>query len=229
MKEKILALLKTKFPGVPDATLDRIATKKGETVTDESQVQTIVDGINYGDLLNSEVDHRVTSATRTAVQNYEKKHSLKDGKPVSQNPPKPDEVQLPEDAPAWAVQMFGTMQKRNEELERKLTGFEQSKTTETLQQTVTGRLLGEFKNEKDQKLLNSWLKGRTIDINSDADIDTVITSLKTGFAEHKQELVSAGIVIDPPVQGGNPPAAKVEDDIKWWAESKKQSSQTKND
>ena len=37
MKEKLLALLKTKFVGVDDAILDRIATKKAENVTDEAQ------------------------------------------------------------------------------------------------------------------------------------------------------------------------------------------------
>ena len=39
MKEKILALLKTKFPGVDEATLSRIAEKKAVGVTDESQLQ----------------------------------------------------------------------------------------------------------------------------------------------------------------------------------------------
>ena len=230
MKEKLLALLKTKFAGVPDATLDRIATKKAETVTDENQLQTIADGVTYGEILQSEVDNRVTSATKSAISNYEKKHSLKDGKPVTQDPPKKDEPKLPDDAPAWAKEMFGTMQKKNSELEKQLSGFKQSKTTETLQQTVNDRLLKEVTGEKDQKLLKSWLKGRTIDINSEDEVDTVVSSLKDGFTGFKQDVTNAGVQIDPPSGGQETPTSeKVSEEMKEWAESKKQSSESKND
>lgn len=82
MKEKILALLKTKFPGVDEATLIRIAEKKANGVTDESQLQTIVDGASFQDVLNSYGDFRANTAVTSAVSNYEKKHGLKDGKPI---------------------------------------------------------------------------------------------------------------------------------------------------
>ena len=53
MKEKLLALLQTKFPGVDNAILDRIATKKSENVTDEAQLPTIAEGIGFQDVLTS--------------------------------------------------------------------------------------------------------------------------------------------------------------------------------
>lgn len=80
MKEKILALLKTKFPGVDEATLSRIAEKKAVGVTDESQLQTIADGVGFQDVLNSYGDFRANTAVTSAVSNYEKKLGLKDGK-----------------------------------------------------------------------------------------------------------------------------------------------------
>ena len=80
--EQILAGLKTKFQGVEDATLQRIASKKAEGVTDESKVNSIVEGISFQDVLTSYGDYRADGAQKTAVANYEKKHNIKDGKPI---------------------------------------------------------------------------------------------------------------------------------------------------
>lgn len=83
MKKKLLDALKTKFSGVSEAILDRIATKKAEGVTDESQITAIVDGINFQDVLTSYGDYRANEANVSSVRNYEEKHGLKDGKPVA--------------------------------------------------------------------------------------------------------------------------------------------------
>lgn len=98
--EQILAGLKTKFQGVEDATLQRMASKKAEGVTDESKVNSIVEGISFQDVLTSYGDYRADGAQKTAVSNYEKKHNIKDGKPIEepkpQDPPtdpKPNESQ----------------------------------------------------------------------------------------------------------------------------------------
>lgn len=80
--EQILAGLHQKFTGVDTAILTRIATKKAEGVTDETKVNSIVEGISFSDVLNSYGDFRAGDASKTAVTNYEKKHNLKDGKPV---------------------------------------------------------------------------------------------------------------------------------------------------
>ena len=80
--EQILAGLQQKFAGVDTAILTRIATKKAEGVTDETKVNSIVEGIGFSDVLNSYGDFRAGDASKTAVSNYEKKHNLKDGKPI---------------------------------------------------------------------------------------------------------------------------------------------------
>ena len=92
--EQILAGLQQKFAGADIATLTRIATKKAEGVTDETKVNSIVEGISFSDVLNNYGDFRAGQAQVSAVTNYEKKHGLKDGKPVENpkpDPPKPDE------------------------------------------------------------------------------------------------------------------------------------------
>ena len=56
--EQILAGLQQKFAGVDTAILTRIATKKAEGVTDETKVNSIIEGINFSDVLNSYGDFR---------------------------------------------------------------------------------------------------------------------------------------------------------------------------
>lgn len=91
MKKKLLDALRTKFAGVSEVILERIANKKAENVTDESQITAIVDGISFQDVLTSYGDYRANEATTSSVSNYEEKHGLKDGKPVKPNEePKPD-------------------------------------------------------------------------------------------------------------------------------------------
>ena len=111
--EQILAGLKTKFQGVEDATLQRIANKKAEGVTDESKVNSIVEGITFQDVLNSYGDYRADGAQKTAIRNYEQKHNIKDGKPVEE--PKPQEphktdpnTSEPQDLAAQIAAALGT-------------------------------------------------------------------------------------------------------------------------
>lgn len=95
--EQILAGLQQKFTGVDTAILTRIATKKAEGVTDETKVDSIIEGISFSDVLNSYGDFRAGDASKTAVTNYEKKHNLKDGKPVENPNPIPTPNPKPED------------------------------------------------------------------------------------------------------------------------------------
>jgi len=84
--EQILAKLQTKFQGADAATLQRIATKKSEGVTDESKVDEIIGSISFLDVMNNYGDFRANGASVTAKKNaiadYEKQYGLKDGKPL---------------------------------------------------------------------------------------------------------------------------------------------------
>ncbi len=84
--EQILAGLQTKFQGVDIATLQRIASKKAEGVTDESKVKDIVESVTFSDVLTNYGDFRANGASQTAKKNaiadYEREHGLKDGKPI---------------------------------------------------------------------------------------------------------------------------------------------------
>lgn len=98
--EQILAGLQQKFAGVDTATLTRIATKKAEGVTDETKVTSIVEGISFQDVMQNYGDFRAGQAQTSAVSNYEKKHGLKDGKPIENpkpEPPKPNDPPKPQE------------------------------------------------------------------------------------------------------------------------------------
>ena len=149
MKEKLLALLVAKFAGVPEATLERIATKKAGSVTDESQLQSIVDGIDYGQIVQSEVDSKITDANKKAIQNYETAHKLKDGKPVKDQEPGKDPDPNKDDIAAIVAAAVKTAV---EPLNQKLSAFEGQKTTETRLQQLEGKLKDVPETFKAQKL-----------------------------------------------------------------------------
>ena len=168
----ILAALQTKFPGVDAAILSRIATKKAEGVTDESKVDSIVEGISFADVLNSYGDYRAGQAQSSAVTNYEKKHGLKDGKPIEPNPepknqPKPDEKK--EDVPAWAQALIDS----NKGLNEKIAKMEADKQKATRNEQVLAKA-------KEYGIPANYAKRCAI--KEDEDLDAYFKDLKQEFA-----------------------------------------------
>lgn len=193
MKEKILALLKTKFPGVDEATLSRIAEKKATGVTDESQLQTIADGVSFPDVLNSYGDFRANTAVTSAVSNYEKRHGLKDGKPVENPNPQPTPQPAPQPAPQddMATIIANAVSAVVKPLSDKLAQFETEKSQATRQEQV----MAKAKEYGIPEIL-----AKRYSIPDDADLDTY-------FKDVKQELANVGF------QGVTPPEsaeAKIE-------------------
>lgn len=171
MKEKILAAIQTKFPGVEVAILSRIAEKKASGVTDESQIPTIVEGISFQDVLTSYGDFRAGDATTSAVRNYEKKHNLKDGKPVAPEDPKPDPKpqEKTDDVPAWAQSLIDS----NKVLAEKLAGYEAEKA----KQERFAQILSKAKEYGIPENLVPMLN-----VADDADLDVYMNEAKQTFA-----------------------------------------------
>ncbi|WP_300701310.1 hypothetical protein [Bacteroides sp.] len=178
--EQILAGLQTKFSGVDTATLTRIATKKAEGVTDASQVNSIVEGISFTDVVNNYGDFRANSAVTSAVSNYEKKHGLKDGKPIENpNPnPNPNPVQ-----PDMAKMIADAVKAAVEPLSTELAGFKQKEA-----QTVRGAQIQA--KAKEYGIPESQAKRYSVP--EDADLDTY-------FKDVAQELKNEGFAgVVPP-------------------------------
>lgn len=170
MDKKLLELLKTKFSGVDDSILSRIAEKKADGVTDEGQLQPIVDGISFSDVLNSYGDYRANGATLSAVQNYEKKHGIKDGKPVG----KPIEEPKPkEDEPDIASIVAKAVSEAVKPFSEKITSFENEKQAALRKSDILSKA-------KEYGIPESYAKRCAI--KDDEDLDVYFKDLKQDFA-----------------------------------------------
>ena len=172
--EQILAGLQQKFAGVDTATLTRIATKKAEGVTDETKVNSIVEGISFQDVLTSYGDFRAGDARITAVANYEKKHNLKDGKPIENPEEKKDEKKddKKDEVPSWAQALIDS----NKSLSEKLTAYEAEKAQAQRNSQISAVA-------KKYGIPEFMLKDRNIPENTDLD---------TYFKDMKQDMSNSG-------------------------------------
>lgn len=187
--EQILAGLRTKFQGADDATLQRMASKKAEGVTDESKVNSIVEGISFQDVLTSYGDYRADGAQKTAVSNYEKKHNIKDGKPIEE--PKPqDPLPTPtpqtnptEQVPAWAQSLIDS----NKTLSEKLAAMDAKTKADERNQQIAAVA-------KSFGIPEFAYKGKQI--ADDADLNQYFTDLK-------QEMQNSGFQFAKSPEEGN--------------------------
>lgn len=184
IQELILTGLQQKFTGVDTAILTRIATKKAEGVTDETKVNSIVEGISFSDVLNSYGDFRAGDATRTSVLNYEKRHNLKDGKPIENPNPNPNPNPKPEDkTDDMATIIANAVNAAVKPLSDKLAQFETEKLQATRQEQIMAKA-------KEYGIPETFAKRYAIP--DDADLDTY-------FKDAKQELANVGFSgVTPP-------------------------------
>ena len=184
IQELILAGLQTKFAGVDAAILTRIATKKAEGVTDESKVPTIVEGVSFSDVLINYGDFRAGDASFKSVQNYEKKHNLKDGKPIetttTTTTTKTEEKK--DDVPAWAQALIDS----NKSLLTEVSTLKQEKLQATRQEQILAKA-------KEYGIPETFAKRYAVP--EDADLDTY-------FKDVAQELKNEGFAgVIPPESG----------------------------
>ena len=170
--EQILAGLQQKFTGVDTAILTRIATKKAEGVTDETKVNSIVEGIGFSDMLNSYGDFRAGDASKTAVTNYEKRHNLKDGKPV-ETTTTTTQQQTTEQQPDMAKIIADAVSAAVKPLSDKITQFETEKSQATRQEQILAKA-------KEYGIPENYAKRCAI--KDDEDLDAYFKDLKQEFA-----------------------------------------------
>ena len=182
--EQIFAGLQTKFSGVDAAILTRIATKKAEGVTDASQVPTIVGGISFSDVLTNYGDFRAGDASFKSVQTYEKKHNLKDGKPIENPNPNPTPQLNPNpDQPDMAKIIADAVSAAVKPLSDELAQFKSEKSQATRQEQILAKA-------KEYGIPESQAKRYAVP--EDADLDTY-------FKDAAQELKNEGFAgVIPP-------------------------------
>ena len=194
IKRFILDSLKTKFAGIDEKVLSRIAATAVKTVKNEEEAKTYVEELTLQQVIDSYSDSRVTDAKEKAIKSYEEKYGLKDGKPADPDEEtgsegnedgkggtnagngKVDKTESNtgnEDVPAWAKALIQS----NNALKEELSAMKAGKVADTRKATLDALLknapektkaayLKNFNRMqfKDDADFNEWIEEITPDI-----------------------------------------------------------------
>jgi len=201
MKEKILAFLKTKLPGVQENYLSGVAEHYAKTVTEESQIETtfsdgVIDFLKVNAaFLQTEGDKRASEAADTALKNYRKKHGLdENGKPIGK--PKEKDKDVDPDEPAWFKSYREAKDAELAEVKTKLEAQEKEKARTALIDKVKS-------HDKLKNIPASFLKGRNLVPESEDAIDQLVASVEADYTAFKQDMAEQGVMISVPPVGGS--------------------------
>lgn len=214
MRDKILAQLITKFPGVSKKILGLVADKLATKATEESQIQGAIAGLDelpititeFGQLLQQDGDARVTEA-------------LKKVKPPKKEAATGDNDDDPKDEPAAGS--TAALAKQIADLTKLVQGVVQKDTQKTLTEQLHAKLT-------EKKIPLHMAKGRVIE--KAEDLDTTVAEIETNFAELKQELANQGFgSVTTPAGGvssvGTAGAKAADADIDAWSKAGKATKQ----
>lgn len=205
MKEKILQFLKTKLPGVQNNFLEGAASQLANTITDEAQIETVcnaglIASLQYSSqFAQTEGDRRATAATQTAVQNYEQKFNLKDGKSIQPDPTHKGPVVDPS-MPEWAKSLVES----NKQLQEKINSYEKKGSSDVWGKAVRDKVSAKF---KDSKIPVPEFAFRGLSLESEADIDKAVEQVSGEFEKYQQDLVNNKVIVDAPKSSGATPDA----------------------
>jgi hypothetical protein len=186
MKEKLLQALKTKYSnlGFSEKTMEQVSEYLGQTVTEDTGIEPAINGAEL--LLKAfqgDIDKRVTEAV-TKVKGEQRK-----AEPSTQTQQKDRDQQ--DEVPSWAK---GILQR--------LDAFEAKESQ--------AKLTGILRQKLAEKVPESFLRGRTITINSEADIDKLATEIEADFTATKQEMINQGVFVELPKKPQTPGQEGVE-------------------
>lgn len=195
IRDEIFALLKTKFEGVDDATIGRVADKLAKTATDASAA---VDGCTFAQVLEMYGDSRATEASLSAVRNYERKHGLKDGKAIEVL----KQAQNENNGGGEVAELLRELKSQNELLKARLDGIEAKEITKTRMGEI-GKIV-----EKLPEVLRKPYGRISVDGMSEEDY----TSLKNEISAEVEQLAQAqkanGAVFQQPKFVSGPASTK---------------------
>lgn len=186
MKEKLLALLQSKFAGVRKDGLNQLATIMALTVTTDEEATSAVDKLteqSVGQFVTDwrkDVDSEISKANKTYEDGLKKKYDFKEkGIP---NPPTPP-TELNADAIAAIVQ------KAIEPFASELNSIKTNKVVETRKQLLTKEL-----EVLDEGFRTPYLNAfDRMNFNDDEDFNAHLSNVKTEVAKIQQSLIDKGL------------------------------------
>lgn len=186
MKEKLLALLQTKFAGVRKDGLNQLATVMALTVTTEEEATSAVDKLteqSVGQFVTDwrkDVDSEISKANKTYEDGLRKKYDFKEkGNP---NPPT-SSTELNAEAIAAIVQ------KAIEPFASELNSIKTTKVVETRKQLLAKELEG-----LDEGFRTPYLSAfDRMNFKDDDDFNAHLTNVKAEVAKIQQSLIDKGL------------------------------------
>ena len=208
MRAKILVELRKKFPGLSVEFLGLLAIKLESKVTEESQIEGVVTGLDNLPIpvtelaaeFQKEGDRRVTAAEKK----WKTENPPKDPKPDPTDPPADPK---PGDANALLM-------KELKELRNDFNNLKTQSTQKSLSEKLHAKLT-------EKKIPVKLAIGRKLE--KDEDLDTVLGEIEADYSELKQGFIDQGLLSAtiPPKGETTLRTDNADNDIKSWAQSKK--------
>lgn len=209
LRKFILDALRKKFDGVDEKVLNRIARNATKTVKSEDEATQFVEDYTIQQVIDSYSDSRVTES----ISSYEKKHGLKDGKPVDaddntddadkdkKNEPDKDQKDNKDkdgkdkdEMPAWARALIDGQTRLNERLD----GIEKGKQADVRK----SKFLDTIKDAPDKFRERAEKAFGRYTFKDDDDFNSYLEELAEEAEEAKGEAETKGAIVTPP-KGGN--------------------------
>ena len=189
-KDKVLAAIESKFKGksISKTFKQNLAAKWAEKIDTDDDIDTYIE--DREDVITeaiSEADRRATDAATKAAEKAKQAGKEPDDK-------KKDEIELPDDTPAWAKAII----EQNKALSEKVSGFEQAQS----QKSIAER----FKADERLKGIPEFMfKGRIP--SKEEDFETYAEELKADYEAFATEKNLEKFGQDTPgAVGGKTPA-----------------------
>ena len=192
MKEKILALLAAKFPGVRKDALAQLAGVLALQAATDEEATGLVEKLTAEKAKQFEVEYRkdvdkeVSDANKTYEGNLKKKYDFVEKK--NPNPaPDPAPNPTPDDTPAWAKALID----QNKALTDRLVAIETGKTVETRLQQLQS-LFAE-KNLPESFTAQKLKDFKRMNFQSEEEFTEYLTEVDTDITAFSQELADKGL------------------------------------
>ena len=200
MKEKILALLQSKFAGVRKDGLNQLATIMALTVTTEEEATQTVEKLTdetVGQFVTDwrkDVDSEISKANKTHEENLKKKFNfVEKGNP---NPPTPNPPTPPTPPTELNAEVIAAIvQKAIEPFASELNSIKTSKVIETRKQLLAKELEGLEEGFRDP-----FIKAfDRMTFKDDEDFNSHLETVKTDVAKLNQSLIDKGLSSNRPI------------------------------
>lgn len=182
--------------GVDKKHAERIEKISG--ITEEKDGNIIAAVKNFKENVMPAIEEAETSGKTLGAQEYEKKHNIKDGKPVEEKKEEPkDDPKLPENIDPGIKALIEAQNKSIENLTGIVTGMVKSQKDAVTSATVREKLKG--------KVDDKFIERVASEVNLEAeDIEKEIEARVTSFNELRQSILNDSVGNEYIPAGGKP-------------------------